>query len=75
MQPTVFNFNTENTGGIGVLEVVDRRIKTFGDNPLAMRYRQLLGSEFVYPSLLGPVALGERMLKGARHQGASLGNR
>jgi hypothetical protein len=75
MQTTVFDFDPENTGGIRVLEVVDCGVKALGDNPLAMRYRQLLGSQFVHPGLLSPVPLGERLLKGTRHQGFSWGNR
>ena len=75
MQTTVFDFDSEDTGGIWVLKVVDRRIESLRDNPLAMRYRQLLGSQFVHPGLLSPVPLGERLLKGTRHQGFSWGNR
>ena len=75
MQTTVFDFDPENTGGIRVLEVVDCGVESLSDNPLAMRYRQLLGAKLVHPGLLSPVPLGERLLKGTRHQGFSWGNR
>jgi hypothetical protein len=75
MQATVFDFDAEYTGGIWVLQMVDCGVKALGDNPLAMRYRQLLGSKLVHPGLLSPVPLGERLLKGTRHQGSSWGNK
>jgi len=63
----VLNLNPKYTAGVGVLQVVDCRVKLVGNNADAVGDRKAVASLLVYPRRLCCMPLTERTSKRARH--------